>query len=79
MTNEELKFHLTNKLVKLQNELDELIEVTNELHTPTKMRPFTDKKYTKKQRISQISERVNDLTRSANYLIEFILLHNARY
>lgn len=79
MTNQELKFELTNKLVMLQNELNQLISATNELHTPTKIRPFTNKKYTKQQRISQISERVNDLTRSANYLIEFILLHNAKY
>lgn len=79
MTNKELKFELTNKLLNLQNELDKLISATNELHTPTKIRPFTNTKYTKQQRISQISERVNDLTRSANYLIEFILLHNAKY
>lgn len=79
MTKKELKFELTNKLVMLQNELNQLMLATNELHTPTKIRPFTNKKYTKQQRISQISERVNDLTRSANYLIEFILLHNAKY
>lgn len=79
MTNKELKFHLTNKILNLQNELDKLIEATNELHTPTKIRAFTTKKYTKQQRIHTISERVNDLTRSANYLIEFILLHNAKY
>lgn len=79
MTNQELKFELTNKLLNLQNELNQLISATNELHTPTHIRPFTTKKYTKQQRIFQISERVNDLTRSANYLMEFILLHNAKY
>lgn len=79
MTNKELKFELTNKLLNLQNELDKLISATNELHTPTKIRPFINIKYTKQQRIHNISERVNDLTRSANYLIEFILLHNAKY
>jgi hypothetical protein len=79
MKNKELKFELTNRLVMLQNELNKLISATNELHTPTKVRPFTNTKYTKQQRIHNISERVNDLTRSANYLMEFILLHNARY
>lgn len=79
MKNKELKFELTNKLANLQNELNKLISATNELHTPTRIRPFTNKKYTKQQRISEISGRVNDLTRSANYLIEFILLHNAKY
>lgn len=79
MTKKELKQELTNKLFTISQELDKLIEWTNNLHTPTKIRPFTDKKYTKQQTIHHISEMANDLTKSTNYLIEFILLHNAKY